>query len=272
MRPGYPRRPRNSILAALVVAFPSIADETCAGGWPLAPGAGELIVPMTHTTADERYDTDGKKQWKPRYTKLEIAPYAEYGLTRRLTLVGEVAWVSDETDFFGIKFEERGLTRIKAGGRLAIGTWNEAHFSLQSLATVHLAHAANDPAATKSGDADAELALVVAQNDTLLGIDTFSVQEIGYRYRDRDRPDEVRADLTFGLKPWPDTMLLVRSLNTVATKSTAAGASYQSGKLALSLVYDIVPGCALEAGIERSVFGRDAIAEKGLRLAVWYRF
>jgi hypothetical protein len=270
LRPGHPRRQRNSILAALVVAFPSLADETCAGGWPLAPGSGELIVPVTRTTADERYDAEGNKQWKPRYTKFEIAPYAEYGLTESITLVGEVAWASDETDYFGIKFEERGLTRLKAGGRLALGTWNEAHFSLQSLATVHLARATNDPAATKSGDVDAELALVVAQNDTLFGIDTFSVQEVGYRYR--DRPDEIRADLTFGLKPWPGTMLLIKSLNIAATKSTAAGASYQSGKLALSVVHDIAPDCALEAGIERTVFGRDAIAEKGFRLAVWYRF
>lgn len=272
MRPGHPRRQRNSILAALVVAFPSIADETCAGGWPLAPGAGELIVPVTRTIADERYDADGKKQWKPRYTKYEIAPYAEYGLTEWLTLVGEVAWASEKTDFFGIDFEDRGLTRLKAGGRMALGTWNDAHFSVQPLATLHLAGDTNDPAATRSGDIDAELALIVAQNDTLLGIAVFTVQEVGYRYRDRDRPDEVRADITLGLKPWPGIMLLAKSLNTVATRPTAAGQSFQSGKVALSLVYDITSDCALEAGIERSVFGRNAIVEEGLRLAVWYRF
>lgn len=67
-------------------------------------------------------------------------------------------------------------------------------------------------------------------------------------------------------------MLLAKSLNVAATKPTAAGQSYQSGKIALSVVYDLGSECAIEVGLERTLFGRDAIAEKGLRLAVWYRF
>jgi len=272
LRPGHPRRQRNSILAALVVAFPSIADETCAGGWPLAPGTGELIVPVTRMTADEHYDAAGNKQSKSRYTKIEIAPYGEYGLTSWMTLVGEAAWASDETDYFGMKFQERGMTRLKAGARFALGTWRDTHFSLQPLATLHLTRDTGDPAATKSGDIDAELALVLARNDTLLGMEAFSVQEIGYRRRDRNRPDEVRVDITLGVKPWPGTMLLIKSLNTAATKPTAAGQSYQSGKVALSVVYDLAPDLALEIGGERSIMGRNAIAEESFRLAVWYRF
>ncbi|MDO8839559.1 MAG: hypothetical protein Q7V31_11585 [Parvibaculum sp.] len=273
MRSEHPWKQRKTTLTALAAIFlPFFAGETSAGGRPLAPGDGELIVSAIRTTADERYDANGTKQWKPRYTKYEIAPYAEYGLTEWLTLVGEIAWASEKTDFFGIEFEDRGFTRLKAGGRVALGTWNDAHFSVQPLATLHLAGDTNDPAATGSGDIDTELALIVAQNDTLLGIDIFTVQEVGYRYRDRDRPDEVRADITLGLKPWPGIMLLAKSLNTVATRPTPAGQSFQSGKVALSLVYDITSDCALEAGIERSVFGRNAIVEDGLRLAVWYRF
>ncbi|MBX3488314.1 hypothetical protein [Parvibaculum sp.] len=257
---------------ALVVAFSLAAGNAQGGGWPLAPGTGELIVPVTHMRAGERYDGSGKKQWKPRYTKIEVAPYAEYGLTSRLTLTGEAAWAADKTDFFGMNFRENGMTRIKAGARYALGTWAGTHFSVQPLATLHLAGAANDPAATAKGDIDAEMVLVVARNEKLFGIDAFSVQEIAWRYRDSGRPDEVRADITFGAKPWPGIMLLAKSLNTAALSSTAAGDSYQSGKLALSLVHDVAPGLAIEAGMEHSVFGRDAIAERTLRFAVWRRF
>ena len=249
-----------------------VAGEAEAGGWPLAPGTGELIVPMTHMTAGERYDGSGNKQWKPRYTKIEIAPYAEYGLTPRLTLTGEAAWVTDKTDFFGMNFREQGLTRLKAGARFAFGTWAGTHFSVQPLATLHLAGAANDPAATAKGDIDAELVLVVARNEKLFGIDAFSVQEVAWRYRDRGRPDEVRADITFGAKPWPGVMFLAKSLNAAALSATATGDTYQSGKLALSVVHDVAPGWALEAGMEHSVLGRDAILERTLRLAVWRRF
>lgn len=268
--------PRSDIFLICAFAASLFATQARAGGWPAAPGTGEIITSFTWLSADERYEADGSKRPTSRYTKVEIAPYAEYGLTRNLTLIGEAAYTGEKTDYYGEEHSNMDISRLKAGARLALGSWEETLFSVQPLMTLHLMRTGDDPAATASGDIDAELALVMARNETLSGLDVFSVQEVGYRYRDRNRPDAVRADVTLGIKPWPRIMLLVKSLNTVALKQTSNGESYQSGKLAFSAVYalpdHLAPGWSAEAGVERTIIGRSTVDETVGRFALWYRF
>ncbi len=227
---------------------------------------------MTHMTAGERYDGSGNKQWKPRYTKIEIAPYAEYGLTPRLTLTGEAAWVTDKTDFFGMNFREQGLTRLKDGGALCIRHMGKHAFLGAAARNAASRRRRQRSGRHRQGRHRRRTGAGRCAQRKLFGIDAFSVQEVAWRYRDRGRPDEVRADITFGAKPWPGVMFLAKSLNAAALSATATGDTYQSGKLALSVVHDVAPGWALEAGMEHSVLGRDAILERTLRLAVWRRF
>ncbi|WP_041536020.1 hypothetical protein [Parvibaculum lavamentivorans] len=257
-------------------AMSLMGGEVCAGGWPLAPGSGEIITSITWLSADERYNADGNKRSTSRYTKLEIAPYAEYGLLENLTLIGEAAYTSEETDYFGYEFSNAGLSRLKAGARIALGTWKETLYSLQPLITLHLMENGNDPAATRSGDVDTEFGIVMARSDMFYGMNIFSVQEVAYRYRDRQRPDEARADVTLGIKPWPDIMFLLKSLNTVALKSTANDELYQSSKLGFSTVHTLprhfAPGWSAETGIEQTIIGRSTIEETVLRFAIWYSF
>lgn len=239
-------------------------------------GHGEVIDTLSRLSGGERYESDGRKRWTSRYTKWELSSYAEYGLTGRLTLIGEAAYSREKTNYYSEEPEDWGFSRVKAGARLSLGTWQDTLFSLQPLIALHLTRAPDDPAATKSGDIDTELGLVLARNETLYGLDIFSVQEIAYRYRDRSRPDEVRADVTFGLKPAPGTMLLAKSLNTGALKQTPDGELFRSSKLSLSVVQalpeDWLPGMSVEAGAEQTVFGRSTLDGTTYRIAVWYRF
>lgn len=267
--------PRNGFYVCAVALLLTI-PEAWAGGWPLAPGTTETITSLTWLTADERYDAGGNKVWTSRYTKLEISPYVEYGLTGNLTLIGELAWSREKTEYFGTEFRNDDLSRLKAGGRLALGVWEDTLFSLQPLFTLNLAGTGDDPAATESGDIDSELALVLARSETLSGLDIFSVQEIAYRYRDSSRPDEVRADITLGLKPRTGTMLLMKSLNTVAVTSASNGDRHSTSRLALSVVQalpeTLAPGWSVEAGAEQTIFGRSTIHDTTVRIALWRRF
>jgi hypothetical protein len=270
------RKGASGAMLAFIAAGMTFAGEARSGGWPQPAGSGEIILTVSRLTADERYDGNGNKRWTSSYTKHEISPYAEYGLTTNLTLIAEAAWKREETDYFGFTFEDDGFSRLKAGARYAIGTWQKTLFSVQPLATLHLGDAGDDPAATKSGDIDAELGIVLARNETLFGMNLFSVQEVAWRYRDRGRPDQLRADITLGGKPLPGTMLLLKSLNTASLKSTQAGELYRSSKLAISLVQDlpadVAPGFAIEAGMERTIAGQGTVADTTWRLGLWYRF
>lgn len=262
------------VLAGLCA--PAIAFDARAGGWPLPQGKGEIIVTASRLSADERYDSDGNKRWTSHYTKYEISPYAEYGFSDDLTLIGELAWTSEKTDFFGLEFEDDGFSRMKAGARYAIGSWEKTLFSVQPLVTLHLDDAGDDPAATKDGDFDAEIGIVLARSDKLFGTDIFSVQETAWRFRDSGRPDQLRADITLGGSPQPGTMILLKSLNTASAKSTSTGELYRSSKLSFSVVQDIpasiLPGIAVEAGVEQTIAGRSAIHDTTWRAALWYRF
>ena len=264
------------MIPACVVASVLVAADAHAGGWPLAPGSAEIITSATQLRTDQRFDSQGNKRWTSQYTKLEISPYVEYGLGESLTLIGEAAWTRETTDYFGTEFKNEHVSRLKAGARLTLGTWRETLFSLQPLATLNLMETGDDPAATKSGDMDAELALVLARSGTLYGLDVFSVQEVGYNYRDRSRPDEMRADITLGLKPWPGTMFLLKSLNTAAIKPTASGQLYRASKLAVSAVQSlpewIAPGWSIEAGMEETIAGRSTVDGTTAKFALWYRF
>ncbi|MBX3507992.1 MAG: hypothetical protein KF714_04345 [Parvibaculum sp.] len=266
----------SSVMLAVIAASMTFSEEARSGGWPLPAGTGEIIVTASRLTADERYESDGSKRWTSSYTKHEISPYAEYGLSNKLTLIGEAAWQREKTDYFGFTFEDDGFSRVKAGARYAIGTWQKTLFSVQPLVTLHLDDAGDDPAATKSGDIDAELGMVLARNETLFGMNLFSVQEVAWRYRDRGRPDQLRADITLGGKPLPGTMLLLKSLNTASVKSTQTGELYRSSKLAFSVVQDLpahmAPGFAIEAGMERTIAGQGTVADTTWRLGLWYRF
>jgi hypothetical protein len=266
---------RLFILAGVMIL--SFGDGTAlAGGWPLEPGTGEIIVSVSRMTAGERYDQNGNKIWKSHYTKHEISPYGEYGLTKNLTLIGEAAWSRETTDFFGLTFEDRGVSRVKAGARYAVGSWNGTLFSVHSLAVLFLDDQGNDPAATKRNDIDTDLALVLARNDELFGLPIFSVQELGWIARNSGRPDQIRADITLGTKPWPGAMLLAKSFNSAATRDTSAGDLYRASKIAFSVVLDLPaefgPGWAFEAGTERTISGRSTVDERTWRAALWYRF
>ena len=252
------------------------AAQARAGGWPLAPGETEAILSISRLSVHERYNSSGKRRWTSHYRKLEISPYIEHGLSDSLTLVGELAYMEESTNFFGREFEDSGLSRIKLGARQVLGEWNDTLFSVQPLLTFHLLGSADDPAATESGDIDADFGIVLARSEEIFGLPFFSVQEIAYRFRDNGRPDEVRTDITLGMKPRPGTMLLLKSLNEGALKMTSRGDLYRSSKIGFSVVQELpqadAPGWSMELGMEQTVFGRSTVDGTTVRLALWRRF
>ena len=268
------RRACAALSAALVAAF--CAGEARSGGWPLPKGETEVILSISRLSADERYDSSGDRRWKSNYRKLEISPYAEYGLGDELTLIGEFAYMRESTNFFGRKIGNDAFSRLKLGARQVLGEWNGTLFSVQPVVVFHFEGEAADPAATGSGDIDGDIALVLARNEKIAGLTVFSVQEVAWRYRNDGRPDEVRADIVIGTKPWDGGMLLLKSLNEGALDMTAQGDLYRSSKLGFSIVQELpradAPGWSAEIGIEQTVFGRSTIDGSTLRIALWRRF
>lgn len=265
-----PHIPYAAVLACAAAMV--CAPDALAGGWPMLPGTSQIIIRATQSSADTQFDHMGKRQDVLPYRKREIAAYGEYGLFDDLTLVGELAWKEDRKDWHaGARFTERGFSRLKVGFRYALGEWKDTEFALQPIATFHLQKAGDDPSMPGPGDTDLEAGGSLARSDTLLGMEIFSVQEIGYSFSGGGRPDRLRADITLGLKPWRDVMLLIESRNA-ANLGDLRRQGTQESKLALSLVYEVREDWSVEAGLIRTVFGRNALEERGVTLGLWYRF
>lgn len=238
----------------------------------MPPGTSQIIIRATQSSADTQFGHDGKRRDILPYRKREIAAYGEYGLFKDLTLIGELAWKRDRKDWHaGARFIHQGFSRTKFGIRYALGEWQDTEFSLQPVATIHMMKSSDDPSMPAPGDTDIEAGGTLASSDTLLGMDIFSVQEIGYSFAGGGRPDKLRADITLGLKPSRDVTLLIESRNS-ANLGDLRRQGTQESKLYVSLVYDVTKDWSLEIGALQTVFGRNALEERGITLGVWHRF
>ncbi len=258
--------------SALLVASFGTAVPALAGAWPLAQGEGLVIVPATASRAGDRFDTSAKRVRAGSFRKYEVAPYAEYGLTGSLTLVGTFAYLSDETRSLGRKFRNEGFSRYEAGVRISLGQWRGTQFSVQPIVAVHGLSEGDDPFASRRGDVDQELDIVLGRSFTLFGIGGFSDTLLGYRRRPGKRPAQVKTDVTLGFKPWPSTMLLLKSQNFTSIRQGGSGASASAAKLGFSVVQEIAGPVSFEAGFMQTVTGRNIVREKSLTLGLWYRF
>ncbi len=269
-RAGFCARIVMCILAATSGASPAPA---WAGAWPQPEGEGQIITSYFSTEADEAFGPDGKVRPKTRYTKQEIASYAEYGWTKDTTLLAEIVYTKDDTDFFGEHHRQQGLSRAELGARYAIGTWQDTLFSVQALAALHGTSSGDDPASSRRGDIDGEIDITLGRSFTLLGIEGFSDTVIGYRLRPGGRADEAKTNITLGIRPFSRTMLLLKSENfATVSGGHQTAADVTRNKLGLSLVREITPTISLELGGMKTISGRNSLRETSLNLGLWYRF
>lgn len=250
------------------------ATPALAGAWPQTPGAVQIIVPFSNTSASETYDDDGKALRRNRYSKQELAPYIEYGFSERITLVGNLALTHERSSWLGTTISDRAVSRIETGARFALGKWQNTLFSIQPLLAWHGAASTDDPFASRRGDIDGEIDVTMGQNFTWLGMDGFTDNLIGIRVRPADRPSELKANLTIGIRPLARTMVMLKSesYTSLSGGGGVAPSQVQSSKLGFSLVQEIDKTVSVELNAMASVSGRNTIKERSLGLALWYHF
>jgi hypothetical protein len=102
------------------------------------------------------------------------------------------------------------------------------------------------------------------------GLPAFLDAQLGYRSRGQNG-DEIRSDLTFGVRPQPDVLLMAQSFTAIAPWPTSVS-SFATQKFEVSGVYDLNRSFSLQLGLVYAPFGANAPAERGIISAVWARF
>lgn len=245
-----------------------------AGAWPMPEGELLVIVPFSTTRANDSYGSSGKVVPHSDYRKTELAPYLEYGLTKSLTLVSSLALTRDSTDYFGIDFTQRSISRLELGMRLGLGEWRDTRFAVQALAVEHGSTSGDDPFSSRRGDVDGEMGLFMGRNFTLWGLKGFTDTYGAYRYRPAGRPGETKLNVTMGIKPLAGTMLLIKSESFASIGKMNGENAVQrvaESKVGLSIVQKFDRNVSLELSAMRAIAGQNSLRESTLTLGLWYR-
>lgn len=273
---------------ALSVVF---STQCLAGAFLQPPGQGVLIVTASFAEANKAYDSRGKLVAAPSYDKFEPRAYIEYGVFEKLTLVAETTYMqfrgaSQQLDSLRILTEEAragaplflpadhsgaryaGIGAGWVGARLGLLEWGSFILSLQ--ASVRTA----SPAARRFLDMrerfqqDARLQL--GWPFEFFGMPGFGDAQIGYRSVGQSG-GEIRADVTCGVRPFDDLLLLAQGFTTVAPGDLRS--TYMSSqKFQLSAVFDVTEKISLQVGGLAAVRGVNDSAERGVVTALWYKF
>ena len=93
------------------------------------------------------------------------------------------------------------------------------------------------------------------------------------RLRFGDPPNEVHADLTFGVRPVPRFLLLAQSFNTWSDgRGKGVFDRYRYHNLQASAVLDLDDHWSIQAGALGTAGGKNALRERGLLFGLWRKF
>jgi hypothetical protein len=235
------------------------------------PGRGEVIVTTSFSDSANAFDASGKLVPVASYRKFELTAWTDYGLTDWLTLI-VVPSADDIIDAGHPASTYRGLGMTEAGVRVPVVQSGSTILSVQVTGLVPGSFDKTNPALAGYNSFESDARLLYGASFALAGLSSFIDVEAGYRWHEIG-PGEVRADLTFGLRPIANILLLAQSFNILSVGPGVAYApNLRSDKLETSAVYDFTKAWSAQLGAFATVAAVNARRERGVVTAVWYRF
>ena len=266
---GEGERMRHAFAAAILVLAAAPA-ETNASAWTRSPGEALLIATAFYDRATNRYPVRGAGRRDADFSKIAGEIYAEYGLAPGLTAIAHGGYGTQRDGAGAERLRQTGASDFETALRLRLYDRPGTVFSVQQMIGA---------AGEASGGGDLpllargrlyETRALFGRSFEIGGAPTFINLEAGHRWRDGPAPNEWRADIAFGVKPGRDWEFFAQSFSTI----TAGGAktpfqSFRSHKVQLSALKRLNENLGVQAGLFRTVRGRNVIIETGAILSLW---
>ena len=172
-----------------------------AGGFPVRPGSLLLSPSVSYFYANKGWDS--LRHLKPftgngHFSSWTYQMYAEYGLSKRFTLVAQLPYVSNTYEQTGYLRSASGLTDLETGIRYYIANIDYRYYFMVQ-GTVITPLYTNDEA-LGYGESGAEIKFSFAGSGHLFGQNSFFSLENGFRqYFGSNGPFQDRYNGTFGL-------------------------------------------------------------------------
>lgn len=269
-----------STALAFSLSLHATTSNAHAAGWTQPKGSLQTITSLRYYTTDSYYDNSGNSRSQPRYTKYELNPYAEYGLTDSITLGfnGFVDIVTQNTPN-SVRDSNYSLSDTELFARVRLYQSNDWVFSLQPLLKLPSVTRYNTSPRAGSKYTDAELSGQFGTHFDWFGKSHFTTLSVGYRHRFDFPKDQFKADWTTGFnlnERWQLTPHLTYTGRIGAKSNTGFTQSGQDDynllSLQISAKYALDERTAVELGAFSHSDGDNTGAGGGVILAWWKRF
>jgi hypothetical protein len=265
---------RSSIAALAGISLLLAPAAAHAGAWTLSEGTGQAALIGTLSQASQIFDWQGNVISAPRYTKFELQGLLEYGVTDRLTVMFLPGMQHVDIDIPGNP-SRTGLGYTEAGARYKVLEGQNWVFSTQATVRVPGTFDTGNPAAIGYTGFETDVRALFGYSFAVADLPAFINLEAAQRFRFGGPPNEFRFDASFGIRPAPQWLLLTQVFNVVsegAGDPPVFATSYNYHKLQFSVVYELNPQWAIQAGAFTTFAGRNALQENGVLLGSWYKF
>lgn len=254
-------------LAAVWLVLAGLAAPAAAGVFLRPEGTGRIIMTAIHTNSPRGFDDRGQVVDIADYKQDQLYVNAEYGVTSSLTAIFTPS-------YRGVSVEggdsTKGLGYTDIGGRYRLLQSGGFLVSGQALLRIPGKRRADRAAQIGSTSTDVDLRLGAAYGTQSF----FTSGEAGYRLRSGDLPNEYHLDATFGVRPAPKFLLIASSYNTFSDGEGRGvfNDSYRYGDLFLSGVVEVNPAISLQAGYTATIYGKNALRQRGPTVGLWINF
>lgn len=253
----------------------SLATAAQAGAWLQPQGHGQVIAQGTYFTSDKYYDYRGHATNQPRYNKYEFMPYAEYGLTKTVTIGGTASLQYDTQS----SRDNYGLADPEIFARTSLYRDEKQVVSIQPLVKFKSAFDHKGSPRGGSDSTDVELSLLYGRNLNLISNRDYLDLDAGYRYRSTDLHDQYHANAALGLQVAPRVQLIPAIRTTIAAKRLRNVAFSQNGnqdydllKLEMTGRYSLTETQAVGLTVFNHVDGRQTGNGTGVTLSFAQQF
>jgi hypothetical protein len=256
----------------LAIGLTALSTAAFAGAWTLNTGQGVAIVTASASQSDKAFDGKSSLQSIPRYSKGELQALLQYGASDWLTLIFSPSMQHVAIGGpFDVQRTGSGYTDV--GGRMRLLEGNSWVVSAQTTFRIPGTFDKSNLAAIGYTEPEVDIRGLVGYSFAAGAWPAFVDIQVGQRFRLGGPPNELRADVTFGLEPHDRWLLLMQSFNVMSEGAGSWGyPSYSYSKLQLSAVFALTPALSFQLGGYTTYSGRNALQENGLMLGSWFKF
>lgn len=248
------------------------AGPVLAGAFNIPAGQGLAIVDFTSSGGSRYFNGFGKLAPTDRFRREDVSAYVEYGITDRLMAIvrPDVTTVTVGGQPGG---RYLGLGPSEAGVQFQLLSFGPAVLAVEGAFRLPGSTDAGNRALIGNTAHEADIRGLFGLGFAIGSWPAFLDAQVADRVRDGGAPDELHTDLTVGLRPRPELMLLLQMFDTTDLgKGTAMMPRERFTHVETAAVYDLTETWSVEIGVYTTVLGTRSLREQGLTTALWHRF